>query len=105
MVKHKLAPPLTDQINPQYFWDVDWSNPEADASKRLIIERVVCLGSLHEIYLLLKHYGRRTVIEVICNLNYLDPKTLNFIAKFFNLPKNAFKCHKRKLLIPGLWNS
>jgi hypothetical protein len=105
MVKQNSSSTLINQLNPRYFWDVDISKLDDNIAKRLIIERVVSLGSMLEINLILKHYGRTNVIEVICRLNYLDPKTFNFISKLFNLPKNAFKCYTRKQLLPKHWNS
>jgi len=88
---------IISQLKPQYFWDVDISKLDDRKSKRLIIERVFSLGSLHDIQVIMEHYGEKDVTDVLCKLNYIDPKTFNFIIKFFNLPKSAFACHNRKL--------
>jgi hypothetical protein len=86
-----------------YFWDVDIT-PGITLSTRLIVERIFSLGTLAEVALLIKYFGKKEVEQVIINLNYLDPKTLNFASKFFNKPKKSFKCYIRKQLIPQLWN-
>jgi hypothetical protein len=96
---------LIDQLKPQYFWDVDITKLDENVGRRLIIDRVFSLGSLQEINLIVKHYGRQEVINVICNLNYLDLKTLNFAMKLFNLTKNDFVCSSRKQSISRHWNS
>jgi hypothetical protein len=96
---------ILSQLKPHYFWDIDITKLNDRAAKRLIIDRVFSLGNLQEINLIVNHYGRKKVIEVICKLNYLDPKTFNFTVKLFNLPKNAFVCHTRKQLKPQHWNS
>lgn len=91
------------QLKPQYFWDVDLSKLNDTANKRLIIERVITLGTLQEIDLIVNHYGRSEVIKVVQKITF-DPKTLNFISKLFEIPKNDFTCHIRKPLKSQHWN-
>lgn len=88
------------QINPRYFWDVNISDLDEKKSKRLIIERIINLGKLDEIKLVISQYGKDEVIRTICNLNYLDPKTLNFFSLLFGVPKKKFICYKRRQLTP-----
>ncbi|MCF6357247.1 MAG: hypothetical protein L3J54_05515, partial [Draconibacterium sp.] len=95
---------LLQHINKIYFWDIDINKLNENKSKRLIIERVINFGKLHEIQLLKEYYGTEVVIETLCNLNYIDPKTLNFISLFFNIPKTRFKCYIRKQLNNQPWN-
>jgi hypothetical protein len=95
---------LKNYLKSQYFWDVDISDNGSHISRRLIIERVFSFGTLTEIKLLIDHYGKKEVIEEICNLNYLDPKTLNFVSKLFNKPKKSFKCYTRMQLMAQHWN-
>jgi hypothetical protein len=96
---------LCNFLKPQYFWDVDFSDNPEHVSRRLIIERVFIFGNLKEIKMLIDHYGRSVVVDELCKLNHLDPKTLNFASKMFNKPKKIFKCYIRKQLTPQLWNS
>ncbi len=96
---------LPFEVKASYFWDVDISNINADSSKRLIIKRVFSLGSIDEMKALISYYGDEIVIEQLCNCNYLDPKTLNFASKLFNIPKNEFRCYRRKRSNPQHWNS
>ena len=96
--------PFIKQLNPVYFWDVNISTLDENKSKRLIIERIINLGNLNEIKLIISQYGRNEVIHTICNLNILDPKTLNFFSLFFRIPKKKFTCYKRKPLISPHWS-
>jgi hypothetical protein len=96
---------LIKSFKPQYFWDVDLSDNGNKISNRLIIERVFCFGDFSEIKLLIGHYGKKKIVEVLCNLTYLDPKTLNFASKFLNTPKKSFRCYTRKQLMTQYWNS
>lgn len=96
---------LQNLIKPQYFWDVDISDNGNHISRRLIIERIFSFGTLTEIMSLIDYYGKKETLEELCKLNYLDPKTLNFISKIFNKPKKSFKCYLRKQLMIQHWNS
>ena len=92
------------KINDAYFWDINIKTLDEIKSKRLIIERVANLGNLKEIKLLLNHYGEKELKNTICNLNYLDSKTLNFFSLVFNIPKTNFKCFTRKQSKIQHWN-
>jgi hypothetical protein len=96
---------ILKQLNPQYFWDVDFSKLDPLKSKRLLVERVIALGSSKEIHALIDYYGKAEVIKVVTSLNYIDPKTLNFVALYFNTPLKSFKCYIRKQLTKQHWNS
>jgi hypothetical protein len=86
------------------FWDVDISTLEADKNSRLIIERVFSLGTLDEMRTVIKHYGKKRVIDNLARLNYLDEKTLNFVSVVFDKPKTEFRCYLRMQSGPRLWN-
>jgi|SRR6056297_1197890 len=92
-------------INPQYFWDVDFSKLDPLKSKRLIIERVFSLGTSTEIAQIIAFYGQSIVLNELKNMQYIDPKTLNFVSLFFNTPKQSFKCYKRKQSMNQHWTS
>jgi hypothetical protein len=96
---------LSKYLKPQYFWDVDISDHGNHISKRLIIERVFSFGNMKEIKFLIDYYGKKEIIEVLCKLNYLDPKTSNFASKLFNKPKKSFRCYTRKQLMTQHWDS
>jgi hypothetical protein len=91
------------KLNPRYFWDVDLSGLDENKSSRLIIERVFSLGEIDEMNLIVRFYGEKKVLEVLSNLSYIDPKTLNFISKLFNKPLKEFRCHLRKQSKPQHW--
>ena len=96
---------ISKDLNHNYFWDVEINNLHPEKSKRLIIERVFSLGSVKEIKMIINYYGKDQVIHTLKNINYLDPKTLNFVAKLFNIPLKEFKCCTRKSSNRQHWNS
>jgi len=97
-------PALIEQLNKAYFWDVDIDKIDEEKSKRLIIERVMIYGNLYEIKLIKEFYGIKEIVSILCKLNYIDPKTLNFISLLFQVPKTKFKCYTRKQLTNQPWN-
>ena len=94
---------ISELLKQSYLWDVDIT-PGKPVSTRLIVERIFTLGTLAEVALLLKYFGKEEVEKVLLNLNYIDSKTLNFASKFFGKSKKTFKCYIRKQSIPQLWN-
>jgi hypothetical protein len=96
---------LISGLNPQYFWDVDLSGLDDHSSCRLIIERVFSFGEIHEMNQVTGFYGREKVVEVLCTLSYIDPKTLNFISRLFHKPLKSFRCYRRRQSILQYWNS
>lgn len=100
----KTKTELIRSLRSAYFWDTDRSDPESELSDRLIIERVFNLGDLREIKMVIDHFGEKRTTEVLISLNYMDPKTLNFISKLFNKPRKRFKCYTRRLSITQPWN-
>lgn len=95
---------LLEQLNKSYFWDIDPEYLDEVKSAKLIIERVMNFGNLHEIQLLKNYYGEKEIKHTLCHLNYIDPKTLNFASLLFNIPKSNFKCYTRKQLTDQHWN-
>jgi len=92
-------------LNPHYFWDVDLSGLNENSASRLIIERIFSLGDIHEINHVINFYGKKKVLEVLCHLTYIDPKTFNFITKLFNKPGEEFRCYQRMQSKPRYWSS
>jgi hypothetical protein len=91
-------------LNLHYFWDIDFSTLDEAAASRLIIERIFSLGEMHEMNQVIDFYGKSKVIAILCNLAYIDPKTFNFITKFFNKPDEEFKCYQLKQSKPEHWS-
>jgi len=94
---------ITDILKKSYFWDIE-IKPGAPLPERLIVERVFSYGTLGEVKFVINSFGRRKVENILVNLNYLDPKTLNFVSKFFNIPAKKFRCYTRKQLRNQYWD-
>jgi hypothetical protein len=92
------------KLDRAYFWDVDFDKLDVKASKRLIVERVVNFGNLSDFDIITKFWGIDEIKRTVVELNYLDPKTLNFLSLLYNIPKRNFKCYTRRQLNPQHWN-
>jgi hypothetical protein len=68
-----------EQQNKAYFLDIDPDRLDEIKSRKLIIERVMNYGNLDEIKLVKRYYWDKEIRKIVRNLNYFDPKTLNFI--------------------------
>ena len=96
---------LLNELNPNYFWDVDIERLKKGRSSRLIIERVFSIGDMHEINLVIRFYGEERILEVLRKIPCLDPKSSNFIIKYFNKPAKEFRCYQLNRLRKRHWNS
>ena len=96
---------ISSDFHKQHFWDLDLKDLDPERSKRLIIERIFSRGTLKEIKLVIDYYGKDVVLDVLRKVNYIDPKTLNFVSVFFNVSLESFVCHRRKQSIQQHWNS
>jgi len=94
---------ITEILKGRYFWDIDVSSGKT-VSKRLIIERIVNFGTLAEMDFLIRYFGKEEVEKTLCNLNYIDPKTLNFVSKYFGKPKKKFRCYTRRRSMLQHWD-
>jgi hypothetical protein len=101
MIKEKK---IVNRLKNNYFWDVNISKIEGTISSRLIIKRVFSLGSVEDMKTVIAYYGRQKVEEVLENVNYLDPKTLQFVSVIFDKPKEEFKCFKQTPSARKYWN-
>lgn len=80
----------------ELFWDIDYDHLDPEKHKRVIIERVLSYGNLQEFFFILGAYSPQTLKGEIKRLGYLDPKTISFVAGFFNISQKRLKCYTRK---------
>jgi len=73
-----------------YFWDKGPLDPYRD--KYIIIERILEFGTEDEIKIISDYYGRESVEEVVIQSRSLSPKTVNYFALLFGIPREKTKC-------------
>ena len=94
----------TLNLRPELFWDVDFNQLDEGKSKRLIIDRVLSLGTLKEFKAILQVYGKDVIIDEVQNIGYFDDKTLEFIVSYFGVEKSKMKCYLKKQSKQAHWN-
>lgn len=87
------------------FWDVDNGSLNATRSRSLIIERVLTRGNMYEFKQLKEFYSLDELRQTVVKIGYLDPRTLNFISTYLDIPKEDFLCYRKRLSTPLHWNS
>ena len=92
------------KIRPELFWDIDLLKLDAEKNKSLVIERVLSYGNLSELKIIFEFYGRDTIVNVIQQVGYLDPKTFAFIRGYFKIPEKDMKCFIKKQLNQPHWD-
>lgn len=92
------------KLSQHLFWDIDKNKIDSEKHKALIIERVMNRGNLNDLKILLHTYSSDTIKREIVNAGYLDKKTLNWAAFFFNLKKSDFKCYTKMQSNQVHWN-
>jgi hypothetical protein len=70
------------------FWDSPLEKIDLIKNKRYVVERVVTRGFLEDFYKLLKIYDRHEIIESLIKSKELDPKTVDFCSRYFQIPKS-----------------
>lgn len=75
------------------FWDTDPTQLDFESHASLVIERVASLGTLEEWHQVLQYYGEERIKREVCQLRYLDKKTMSYLAARFNIPKEEFRCY------------
>jgi hypothetical protein len=95
---------LTLSIRHELFWDIDLSRFDQEKNARLVVERVFRYGNIQELKTILNYYGRKKISELITEAGYLDRKTLSFASLLLNIPKEDFRCYRKKLSPDTHWS-
>ena len=86
--------------NKGFFWDKGPLDLERDSY--IIIERMLEFGSEDDINALIGHYGIESLKRVIRESRSLSPKTVNYFALLFGIPRKDTKCFSDAS--PRIWN-
>lgn len=82
----------------KYFWDVEFKKLNFEENKYFITERLLEYGDTRALSWLLNHVKKETIRNILFTKRGLSPKSANFWAIFFNLPRNKVLCLKKSYL-------
>lgn len=91
-------------ISKSLFWDTDFSQIDWDKNQRAVIERVVDMGNLSDWRELVRYYGYEKIKENALQSRYFNNKAFGFLAVYFGLSPEQFRCYTYKQLNKGHWN-
>lgn len=57
-----------------------------------IIDRILEYGNTPQVHWMFKTYPKKEIIEVVKHSRQLSPKSANFWANYYNVPKNEVRC-------------
>ena len=86
--------------NKGFFWDKGPLDLERDSY--IIIERMLEFGSEDDINALIGHYGIEPIKRVTKESRSLSPKTVNYFALLFGIPRKDTRCFSDAS--PKIWN-
>jgi hypothetical protein len=73
--------------------------------KEQIVYQVVEFGLMSDWNLLHQIYTPEQLKEIVLNLRTLDKVTLSFLAHYFQVEKDKFRCYKLSQSPHSFWNS
>jgi hypothetical protein len=87
------------------FWDVDINTLDIDLHSKFILERVLQYGDLDDWRKVKNYYPVDDIKTMALDIRTIDPKSLNFIAAYLNIPITEFRCYKLSQSDPQPWFS
>ena len=95
---------LSEQLSKHLFWDINVSEIDEQKHKKFIINKVLQYGTFNDWKIILKFYGKDTIITISKTIKDLDNKTISFLSVISDIPKTEFLCYTTKQSIPTHWN-
>ncbi len=95
---------VTDRLNKEIFWDIDFASINYQENARFVIERVLNYGDLSDWNAIKNIYSLNIIKSEVVKIISLNDKTFNFLSVILNIPKDHFKCYTTKQSTPKLWN-
>jgi hypothetical protein len=73
-------------------WDINPETFDIQKGRRLVVQRVLTLGTLEDLHLLKKLYSLADIRNEVVNIKDWDAQVLNFISFWLGIPKEQFAC-------------
>ena len=95
---------IQELLSKHLFWDVDVSEIDEEKHKKYIIKKVLQYGNFNDWKIIVKFYGKNTIVQISKGIRDLDMKTLSFLSTYSTLPKTEFLCYTTKQSMPKHWD-
>lgn len=87
------------------FWDIDVSKFDMETHSSQLIQKVVEYGKLSDWNNLIHLYGKEKIKETVMNLRTLSAVAHSFLAFYFKIKPEDFRCYTHKQSVQNYWNS
>lgn len=87
---------FVSQLSGSLFWDVNPEEINDEQNKRFIIQRVLERGTRNDWFLINQKYSLKVIVQEAQQMPSLEPKALAYVACMGNVPKESFRCYKKK---------
>lgn len=92
-------------LNSSLLWEYDLRTFDWQASRTLVAQRVVELGTPEDFYAAFDMYGGvEGFREILKEVPYFCPIDLHFVSFTFNLKKEELRCYKHRQSSPQHWS-
>lgn len=88
---------MKNEILRPIFWDLEVEKLDLKKHSYQIIDRILEYGNTPQVHWMFKNYPKEQIIEVIKNSRQLSPKSANFWANYYEIPKEEVRCIVRSL--------
>ena len=82
----------------KYLWDVKTRTLDIKTHSDFVIERILEYGDTNSLEWLLKTYGKEKILDVLKKSKRISPKTGNFYALYFGIPKKELLCIRKPFI-------
>lgn len=82
----------------KYLWDVNIESLDIKTHSGFVIERVLEYGDTDSFSWILKTYGKEKILDVLKKSKRISPKTGNFYALYFGIPKLDLLCIRKPFI-------
>ena len=79
----------------EHLWDTNPKNLSPTKHSSFIIERILEYGDKDSVKWMEKNFARQEIIDVLKKSNKISPKTGNFFALFYRVPKEELLCIRK----------
>lgn len=93
------------QLRTSLLWEYNLEQFDWDAMQTVVLQRVIERGRFSDFYAMLNMYGKKSFLDGIKKIPYLNNKDITFVCTVFGLKKHELKCYTQKQLRPKHWNS
>ena len=75
------------------FWDVELDHVDKIQHANFIIARIAQYGTTDDWNSLIQEYGPEKVKTELLKTRYLNKQSIDFCSRYFNIPKEQFRCY------------